>query len=53
MMEELSSFETSVLTTAARRNIPDDTILHSQRRENLKSSMEVYQVWRHFDLVEN
>jgi hypothetical protein len=26
-----------VLTRATRRNIPEDTILHSHRRENLKS----------------
>jgi hypothetical protein len=29
--------ETSVLTRATRRNNPEDTILHSHRRENLKS----------------
>jgi hypothetical protein len=37
MMEALSSSETPVLARAKRRNITEDAILHSHRRENLKS----------------
>jgi hypothetical protein len=37
VMEALSSSETSVLTSSTRRNITEDTISHSHRRENLKS----------------
>jgi hypothetical protein len=33
-----------VLTRATWRNIPEDAILHSHRRENLKS----YIVWKSF-----
>jgi hypothetical protein len=44
MMEAQSSFETSVLATATRRNIPGDDILHSHRRENLKSYTHVFVV---------
>jgi hypothetical protein len=37
MMEEIPSSETSVLTRATWRHIPEDGILHSHRRENFRS----------------
>jgi hypothetical protein len=37
MMEAINSSETSVLTSATRHRIPEDGMLYSHRRENLKS----------------
>jgi hypothetical protein len=45
LMEAPGSSETSVLTRVTRRNNPEDTILHSHRRENLKS----YSVYLNLD----
>jgi hypothetical protein len=41
MMEAIRSSETSVLTRATRRSITEYGILHSRRRENLKSDISV------------
>jgi hypothetical protein len=37
MMEAIRSYESWVLTRDTRRNIPEDSILHSHRRESFKS----------------
>jgi hypothetical protein len=41
MKEAPSSSQTWVLTRAIQRNIPEDTILHSHRPENLKSYIKL------------
>jgi hypothetical protein len=42
MMVVVSSPETTVFTTATRRNIQEDGIIHSHYRENLKSYMGIH-----------
>jgi hypothetical protein len=40
IIEVIRSSETSVLIIATPRQTPEDAILHSHRRENLKSCIE-------------
>jgi hypothetical protein len=44
MMEEIRSSETSVLNRTTGRNIPEDDIRHSHRRENLKSYKDQFNI---------
>jgi hypothetical protein len=46
MVKALSFSETSVITRATRRKIPEDGILHSHRRENLKSYKNIRDLYR-------
>jgi hypothetical protein len=51
MKEAPGSSETSVLSRATRRNNTEDTILHSHRRENLKSYNPVPLFYKNFNYL--
>jgi hypothetical protein len=44
-MEAIRSYETSVNKISTRRHIPEDGILHSHRRENLKSPIYLFALY--------
>jgi hypothetical protein len=49
-MEVICSSETSVHTRSTWRHIPEDSILHSHRHENLRSykSSHIGQIWEFY-----
>jgi hypothetical protein len=52
MMEAASTSETTVnFYQTTRRNNPEDSHLHTHRRENVKSHLETLYVYRHFMTV--
>jgi hypothetical protein len=57
MMEAVSRFETSVnFYQTTRRNIPEDSHLHTRRRENLKSHhvvvlFNIQEFWTRIDIL--
>jgi hypothetical protein len=54
MMEATRPSESSVLTRGTGRDIPEDGIVHSHRRENLKSYVALggWPLWRRHVLCE-
>jgi hypothetical protein len=52
-MEVIPSSETSVLTIPTRRSTPEDCILHSHCRENLKSyiALSRWALWRRSNML--
>jgi hypothetical protein len=45
MIKAIHSTEMSVLTRSTRRDLPEDGIRHSHRREDLKSYIHSYVLW--------
>jgi hypothetical protein len=52
-LEAIRSSETSVQARSTRRHIPEDGVLHSHRRENLKSYMKYFIFNTNFVLPSN